>query len=311
MHDLSPPPVAALAAGDDQIQPFILESSGIRGRLLRLGPVADGILGRHAYPPPIAGLLAELLALAGTLSSLLKFEGFFTLQTSGDGPVTTMVADVTSDGVLRGYAGFDAARLAAVEPITAPVPQLLGRGHFAFTVDQGEDSERYQGIVALSGESLADCLQHYFLQSEQIQTGILLAAAQQAGAWRAAALVLQRLPEEALLAAADDADSWQRAMVLQASCTEAELLDPGLSAPDLLYRLFHQEGVRIFEPRPLVDGCRCSRDRLKVVLGSLPRDEVMAMRQDGQIVMTCQFCNQTYEFDAADLASIWAGPEDR
>ena len=289
------------------MQPFLLESSGIRGRLLRLGPAAEGILSRHAYPAALAGVLAELLALAGSLSSLLKYEGVFTLQTSGDGPVATMVADVTSDGVLRGYAGFDAPRLAAASPIAAPIPQLLGKGHLAFTVDQGEDSERYQGIVALSGESLADCLQHYFLQSEQSRTGILVASREAEAGWRSAALVLQRLPEEARQAPDQDEDSWQRAMLLQATCTTSELLDPNLAPRDLLFRLFHEEGVRVFEPRPLVDGCRCSRERLEVVLRSLPRDDVMALREDGKVIVTCEFCSKAYDFDSDALESIW-GP---
>lgn len=308
------------AAEVDLVQPFLLESSGIRGDLVRLGAVAGHIVTRHAYPPPLAKLLVEMLTLTAMLSSMMKYDGVFSLQTSGDGPVGLMVSDMTSEGHLRGYAGFDAARLAAevqVESDGAAAPgvaELLGKGHLAYTVDQGLDMERYQGIVSLSGQTLADCLQHYFLQSEQIQTGLIVASgndhgAGRDGAWRAAGLILQRLPEEAAGRAADavpDEDAWRRAMVLQASCTEAELLDPGLPVNDLLYRLFHEEGVRVFRRRPLAAVCRCSRGRLEDTLRSLPRGEIEDLKIDGEVVVTCEYCNRRYHFDEAALAQVYA-----
>ncbi len=309
MHVLTDGYTPAGDSGDDCVQPFLLESSGIRGRLLRLGPLLETILGRHQDPPAVALIMGEMLALTGALSSLLKFDGVFTLQTKGDGPVSMMVGDVTTDGDLRGYAAFDAERLppALAE---ASVPQLLGEGYLAFTVDPGGDSDRYQGIVELQGDRLADCLQHYFLQSEQVQSGILLAARQGPAGWRASALILQRLPEEAAAHGTGDKEAsdedWRRAMILQASCTEAELLDPALPAYDLLYRLFHEEGVRVFKPRPLTAGCRCSRTRLEQVLRTLPQDEVMDLREDGMVVVTCEFCRAAYKFDDSDLAKIYA-----
>ena len=315
----------------DLVQPFLLESSGIRGDLVRLGAVAEHIVTRHAYPGPLAGLLAEMLTLTAMLSSMMKYDGVFSLQTTGDGPVRLMVSDMTSKGHLRGYAGFDAARLAAVvegavvegavveaeagAEVAPGVAALLGQGHLAYTVDQGPDMERYQGIVALSGATLADCLQHYFLQSEQIQTGLIVVSGNgsgaQGGAWRAAGLILQRLPEEAGRAAAvaPDDDAWRRAMVLQASCTEAELLDPGLPVDTLLYRLFHEEGVRVFRRRPLVARCRCARRRLEETLRSLPRAEIEDLRVDGEVIVTCEYCNRRYRFDDAALVRIYAkGP---
>ena len=295
-------------AGDDAVQPFLLESSGIRGRILRLGPLLETILARHAYPDSISTLLGEMLALTGALSSLMKYEGVFTLQTKGDGPVQIMVADVTTEGDLRGYASFDGEALDAAALEQGLIPALLGKGFLAYTVDQSPHQERYQGIVELSGETLADCLQHYFLQSEQIQSGILLAAGRVEGAWRAAALILQRLPEEAAagLGAEPPEEDWRRAMILQSSCTYEELLDPNLSAHDLLYRLFHEEGVRVFNPRPLSSGCRCSRRRLEKVLATLPQDEVLELRVEGAVEVTCEFCNQAYRFDDADLTTIFA-----
>jgi molecular chaperone Hsp33 len=331
------PAVPDSVAEFDLVQPFLLESSGIRGDLVRLGAVAEHIVTRHAYPGPLAGLLVEMLTLTAMLSSMMKYDGVFSLQTSGDGPVRLMVSDMTSKGHLRGYAGFDAARLAAVvegpmvegaavegaavegaagAEVAAGVAALLGHGHLAYTVDQGPDMERYQGIVALSGATLADCLQHYFLQSEQIQTGLIVVSGNgsgaQGGAWRAAGLILQRLPEEAGRAAAvapDDDDAWRRAMVLQASCTEAELLDPGLPVDTLLYRLFHEEGVRVFRRRPLVARCRCARTRLEETLRSLPRAEIEDLRVDGEVIVTCEYCNRCYRFDDAALARIYTkGP---
>ena len=328
MPELIPKEVPVSAVAEfDLVQPFLLESSGIRGDLVRLGAVAEHIVTRHAYPGPLAGLLVEMLTLTAMLSSMMKYDGVFSLQTSGDGPVRLMVSDMTSKGHLRGYAGFDAARLAAVvegaavegaaveaagAEVAAGVAALLGHGHLAYTVDQGPDMERYQGIVALSGATLADCLQHYFLQSEQIQTGLMVASGNEGGArgggtWRAAGLILQRLPEEAGRAAPDDDDAWRRAMVLQASCTEAELLDPGLPVDTLLYRLFHEEGVRVFRRRPLVARCRCARTRLEETLRSLPRAEIEDLRVDGEVIVTCEYCNRRYCFNDAALARIYSG----
>jgi molecular chaperone Hsp33 len=302
-------PAAEPVAEFDLVQPFLLESSGIRGDLVRLGAAAEHIVTRHAYPPPLAGLLVELLTLTAMLSSMMKYDGVFSLQTSGDGPVGLMVSDVTTEGHLRGYAGVDAERLAALVDTEAGVAELLGRGHLAYTVDQGADMERYQGIVALSGATLADCLQHYFLQSEQIQTGLVVASGNRDGSWRAAGLILQRLPEETAGGAIEtepDEDAWRRAMVLQASCTDAELLDPALPVNDLLFRLFHEEGVRVFRRRPLVARCRCSRDRLAGTLGSLPRAEIEDLKIDGEVVVTCEYCGGRYHFDDAALAQIYA-----
>lgn len=296
----------------DLVQPFVLEVAGLRGRLVRLGPLADTILGRHDYPEIVAAYLAEMLALATLLSSMLKFDGVFTLQTKTDGPVGMMVVDLTSDGAVRGYADFDAERVAALSDSDAkslPVSAVLGTGYLAFTVDQGAETERYQGIVELLGETLGDCLQHYFRQSEQLKTALVLAAGQVEGQRRAGGLLLQQLPEDdplaAMIQANDEEENWRRAVILMASCSEAELLDPVLSPHELLYRLFHEERVRVFEPRALDAGCRCSRERIERILSTLPRDEVLSMKVEGEVTMTCQFCNVTYRFDQAALDQIY------
>ncbi len=311
----------------DAVQTFALESSGIRGDLVRLGDSLDRIVSRHDYPTALAALIGEMLALTAMQSSLMKYDGIFTLQTKGDGPVKMMVADATSEGHLRGYAGFDAERLetalarhgasGGAGPLA--IADILGGGYLAFTVDQGEHTERYQGIVELTGHSLSDCLQHYFKQSEQIRCGLIVAAAHVDGAWRAGGLILQRVPDQggsgrkshedlgaAPLEDSDEAEDWRRAMILQASCTPGELLDWDLPINDLLFRLFHEEGVRVFQRRPLVARCRCSRGRLEETLRSLPRAEVEDCKIDGEVVMSCQFCNQDYRFDAAALAQVYA-----
>lgn len=305
----------AVRGPDDVIQPFTVEATGVRGRLMRAGPLVDDILTRHAYPEPVARLLGEMLVLAGLLSSMLKYQGIFTLQIRADGPVALMVADLTSEGRLRGYAEFDAARVAeaesAAEGARPPLSALLGEGTMAYTVDHGA-SERYQGIVELRGETLADCLRHYFLQSEQIATGVHVALARVREAdgverWRAGGMLLQRLAEEAEPAAGEaleDEEAWRRAMILMSTCTDAELCDPSLTPHELLYRLFHEDGVRVFRERPLEAHCRCSREKVARVLASLPPEEVEDLKDDGVVVVTCQFCSATYRFDDADLAQL-------
>ncbi len=297
----------------DLIQPFVLEVPALRGRLVRMGPLVEEVLARHAYPGPVAALLGEMLALAGVLSSTLKFDGIFTLQTKSDGPVALIVVDMTATGELRGYAEFDGDKVAALEQAAGrgrpSARSLMGEGYIAFTVDQGPHTERYQGIVELSGEHLADCLQHYFRQSEQLKTAVKLAAGRVDGAWRAGGLVLQQLPEaeaDATTLATHEEDHWRRAVVLMASCTDRELLDPWLPDNDLLYRLFHDERVRVYRPRPLATGCRCSRERIERILRSLPREEVAEMKVGGEVVMTCQFCKVDFRFDEAALDQIYA-----
>lgn len=296
------------AGPDDLVQPFQIDPFALRGRLVRLGPTLDRILSQHDYPEPVAMLLGEAITLAVVLAGALKYEGVFTLQTKGDGPVKLMVADVSTTGAVRGYAQYDGARVDAAAGARASVPDLVGTGYIAFTVDQGEDTDRYQGIVELAGDTLAECAGHYFRQSEQIQAGIRLAVgrAGQGGAWRAGGLMLQRVPPEGGYGViADDVeDGWRRAMVLMSSATPDELVDPGLPARRLLFRLFHEDGVRVYDTHPLEARCRCSRERIETILRAFPADEIEDMRSEKQITVTCEFCNSHYVFDAADLGRL-------
>ncbi len=296
---------------DDIVQPFRIGPHALRGRLVRLGPAIDRILSQHDYPEPVAAILGEAITLAIVLAGALKYDGIFTLQTKGDGPVKLIVADVSTDGAVRGYAQYDRARVEAlrVAPGNSPsVPALLGGGYIAFTVDQGEHTERYQGIVELVGATLAECAQHYFRQSEQIQAGIKLAAARAGagGAWRAGGLMLQRVPPEGgFRVVADDVeDGWRRAMVLMSSATAAELVDPDLMPRRLLYRLFHEDGVRVFRTHALEARCRCSKERIARILRSFPKEDIEEMRQDAVTIVTCEFCNTRYDFAGEDLAPL-------
>ena len=292
---------------DDIVLPFQIKAPGLRGRLVRLGPSVDTILTRHDYPLPVAALLAEALALSATLSAALKYEGIFTLQLKGDGPVRMLVADVTSAGAIRGYAELSGELPAEDEVAASPVRSLVGKGYLAFTVDQGEHTERYQGIVELTGDSLTECIDHYFRQSEQFSAALQVTAGRnEAGRWRAGALMLQRLPDQEAIVSREERDeAWRRSVILMGSVTAPELLDPALAPAELLFRLFHEDGVRVYDQHALAFGCRCSRERAARILSSLPRVEVEELMVDGKVEVTCQFCNETHGFDRDEIAGFY------
>jgi len=297
---------------DDIVQPFQIDPFRLRGRLTRLGPALDAVLTRHDYPERVAAMLGEAIALAVALSGALKYEGVFTFQTKGDGPIRLMVADVTTSGAIRGYAQFDPAKLEQLgQDAVSSVPRLLGAGYLALTVDQGEHTERYQGIVALEGATLAECVHHYFRQSEQVEAGLKVAVARVAlpaggKAWRAGALMIERLPKaeggDSLREAEDD--GWRRAMALMSTSTAGELLDPGLPPAELLFRLFHEEGVRAYKPHDLAARCRCSRDRVERMLKALGVRELEDLKVDGRLVVTCEFCSASYVYDEEEIAAL-------
>src|SRR5689334_17387254 len=306
---------------DDLVQPFQIDSSGLRGRLVRLGPVLDEILTRHDYPEPVALMLGEAIALAAALAGALKYDGVFTLQTRGDGPIRLLVADVTSAGALRGYAQYDAEKLAkAIDAAPAgasglgdSVPRLLGAGHLAFTVDQGEHTDRYQGIVELQGATLAECAHHYFRQSEQVQAGIKVAVGRVgsngSARWRAGGIMLQRVPAVGGIFTRsieeEREEGWRKAMVLMSSSTSAELLDPALAPNDLLFRLFHEDGVRVYKPHALAAQCRCSRERVERILIQIGPAELDEMKlENGEVTVTCEFCSTTYRFAEDEIDEL-------
>lgn len=295
---------------DDHIRPFAVPALDLRGRVVRLGPLADAVISRHAYPEPIARLVGETLALTALLGSSLKFDGRFVLQAQSDGPISLLVADYANGGDLRAYCRFDADRVEADE-----VP--FGSGHLAFTIDQGADMQAYQGIVPLEGQSLTEAGEAFFRQSEQIPTRIALAAGEvlSFGAptsdWRSGGLFVQHLPEageaasfgdpEADAVAEQESDAWNEAGALIDTIEAHELLDPGLDADRLLYRLFHERGVRVFEAQPVNDQCRCSPERIEAMIAQFTEDEVRDMTVDGEIQVKCEFCGRDYRFDPNTL----------
>ena len=313
-------------AGDDHVVPFQVEGLDVRGRAVQLGPMLDAILERHHYPAPVARLLAEVVVLTVLLGTSLKFDGKFTVQTKGDGPVDLLVADFSTPENVRAYARFDQALLAkAVAAGETEPEQLLGKGVLAFTIDQGKFSQPYQGIVALDGTSLEDIAGVYFRQSEQIPTRVRLAAAElfdrdDAGKprhrWRAGGLVAQFLPEAPERMRQPDLhggdgdsgmrdhvedDAWAEARSLVETIDADELTDPLVGTERLLFRLFHERGVRVYEPKAVFDRCSCSRDKLKGVLQGFSAEEIEASQENGEIAVTCEFCSTTYRFEAAEI----------
>lgn len=284
---------------NDFLLPFILEKSAIRGRLVRLSRSIDQILRQHDYPDNVAEVVGQAVALAANLGTALKFDGVFTLQTKGDGLINLLVTDVTSDGALRSYARIDPEQSKEDMP-------LLGAGNLVFTVDQKETEERYQGIVELvEGDGLCESLQTYFKNSEQIPTGLLAYAKKDdAGHWRAACLMLQRMPRDGGEVVPSDTlieDDWLRSMMLMQTCTEQEILDYALSAEDLLFRLFHEEGVRVFDKKGFRHECRCNHERIVAMLKPMPKAEIESMLEDGKATVTCQFCSKCYNFTRDQL----------
>lgn len=329
---LEPPSDAA----DNLVMPFRLEASGALGRLGRLGSVVDSVLRRHDYPDAVSMVLGEALVLAAMLGAGLKNQSKFTLQTQTDGPIGFLVVTFDWPDALRGYATFDADWFAThtVDPASGNGP-LLGNGHLAMTIAPGGDTaqeqgQQYQGIVAMEGQSLRDAAHTYFLQSEQLPTAIHIAIAKHFGAdraedreaggdgwhWRAGGLIVQKLtweggkrraqvlPEQAndLPPDWDEDEDWARTRMLAETVEAHELTDPTLPSERLLYRLFHEEQVRAFEPKPMAERCKCSRERIEGVLARFPEDEIAEMeREDGAVHVTCEFCGRAYAFTADEV----------
>ncbi len=305
----------------DFVQPFQTETSRVSGRLVRLAATVDAVLKRHAYPDPVSETLGQAMALAALLGTALKFEGRLILQTKSDGPLGFLVVDFSTPGFVRGYASYDKDRYAALEAAgTLTQGDLMGRGHLAMTIDPGGDMQRYQGIVALDHATLTDAALAYFRQSEQLPTFLRLAVAREAGpdgawSWRAGGLLLQHVSpvggrtaeeqaaaEERGLLHGEEDDDWQRVAMLSATVEDHELVDPTLAPERLLYRLFHEEGVRVAPLQPIAEYCTCSRDRVHDFLKRFGPEQLADMKEaDGTIAVTCEFCSTRYPFRDEDL----------
>lgn len=294
---------------DDLVGAFQIEGEPVRGRLVRLGASIDEILSGHAYPEPVANLLGECCALAALVGSSLKFDGRLIVQAQGSGPVRYVVADYDTSGALRGYCRFDPDEVGkAAGGFARPGARtLLGDGVFIMTVDQGPAMDRYQGVTAIEGETLALCAEQYFAQSEQTPTRVRLAVGQSdigAGlTWRAGGVLIQNIAEDVARGSTEEA--WERTQALFETIGEDELIDPMLPSNTLLWRLFHEDGVRVFEDKPLRAFCRCSRDRILTVLRSFgPEEQAEMVEPDGQIHVTCEYCSRVYTVSPETLAQV-------
>ncbi len=303
---------------DDAVLLFEVDALDLRGRLTRLGPALDNVLAKHDYPTSVGKLLGEAIVLTTLLGSSLKFDGRFILQTQTDGPVSFLIVDFQAPDRLRAYARFDAKRLK--EGLDSGA--LLGKGHLAMTIDQGPDMSRYQGLVALEGGSLEDAAHEYFLRSEQIPTRVRLAVGEEwrggeasgpKHRWRAGGMLLQFLPkaperarqadlhpgdapEGSVTHTVEEDDAWIEGQSLIGTVEDIELIDPDLSGERLLYRLFHERGVRVFAPLPLRAQCSCSREAVSAMLASFAPGDRADMVKDGKVVVTCEFCSSVYQF---------------
>lgn len=272
----------------DTLQRFLFESNAIRGELVHLDSAFSAIRGQHAYPLPVSRLLGHALAASALLSATIKYHDSLILQARGSGAVQMLVAQCSANRSLRGLARW-----------TDPVPdagpgELCGTGDLVITIDPGSGGERYQGLVDLGGRTLAESLERYFAQSEQLATRLWLACDGEV----AAGMLLQRLPGEAL-----DPDAWNRVTRLGATLSDAELL--GLSVEEVRHRLFHEEDIRLFEPERTTFRCGCSRETIEAVLRSLGRAELEdILQQEGEIGVSCEFCNRHYRFDAVDAEHL-------
>ncbi len=314
-------------AWDDTVLPFQLDNADIRGRVARLDGVLNRVLAQHDYPPLIEALVAEMCLLTALIGQTIKLRWKLSLQVRGDGPARLIATDYYGPGEdgsparIRAYASFDAERL---DLLAVPFSQI-GKGYFAILIDQGEGNTPYQGITPIAGESLSACAETYFAQSEQLPTRFSLTygRSQLPGAgerWRAGGVMLQTMPkaspfvaseggsgEGGLLNAADildaeEGENWNRANILLDTVEEIELIGPSVQPTDLLVRLFHQEGPRVFDAQPVVFGCSCSDDKVRQSLSIYSAKDIAHMTTEkGIVTADCQFCGAHYEFDPATL----------
>ncbi|MCT4575135.1 MAG: Hsp33 family molecular chaperone HslO [Alphaproteobacteria bacterium] len=274
---------------DNILLPFMLEKTNVRGRITKLGSTVDDIINKHKYPKIVNKYLAELIAVCSSLAGMLKYEGIFTLQTSGDGEISMLVVDIDSNGNIRAYAKYNDN---IAEDLT--FEQALGKGYIAFTVDQAGNAKKYQGLVEIQQGSFEDCIKHYFESSEQVETSIKSYSEEVDGKWRAGSIIIQKLPEE------EKADFNETNIYLD-TCMDSELIDGSITSKDLLYRLFHELKVIIYDEKELHSKCRCSEAKILGFLKTLPENEIDSLIQDGKIDVNCEFCSTKYEFKKKDI----------
>lgn len=296
---------------DDLVTVFQIEDQPVRGRAVRLGAALDlaltGGQAKTRYPEPVARLLGEAMMIGALVARSLKFDGRLVVQCHGTnkGAVSLLMADCTTGGSVRGYARWDADMLREIllDNRNPGAETLLGGGTFSMTIDQGPDMDQYQGLAAIEGERLSDCAEHYYKQSEQVPTEIRLACGQvitpEGSHWRGGGMMIQRVAGD--VARGDTQESWDTARSLFGTLTDAELIDPDVGQNRLLFRLFHEDGVRIEETTRVDAKCRCSRERLLRTLASFEAEQLADIAEDGQITANCEFCGTDYAFALGDL----------
>lgn len=275
----------------DSLQRFLLENTPVRGEIVHLDATWRAVLERRSYPARLQSLLGEMMAAAALLSATLKFDGSLIMQMQGNGPVKLLVVEATSGQTLRATAKWDG------EIPQGDIAALLGEGRFVISIVPEGGAQTYQGIVGIEGDSVARVLEHYMAQSEQLETRMWLAS----DSHHAAGLLLQKLPA----APSQDADAWNRATQLGGTIKPDELL--ALPAAKIIHRLYHEEDVRLFDPRPVAFRCSCSRDRVTSMLRMLGREEVQSIIEERKSVeVECEFCGRHYAFDAVDAEQVFA-----
>lgn len=275
----------------DSLQRFLLENTPVRGEIVHLDATWRAVLERRSYPARLQSLLGEMMAAAALLSATLKFDGSLIMQMQGNGPVKLLVVEATSGQTLRATAKWDG------EIPQGDLATLLGDGRFVISIVPEGGAQTYQGIVGIEGKSVARVLEHYMEQSEQLETRMWLASDSR----QAAGMLLQKLPA----APSHDADAWNRATQLGGTIRPDELL--GLPATRIIHRLYHEEDVRVFDPRPVAFRCSCSRERVTSMLRMLGREEVQSIIEERRSVeVDCEFCGRHYAFDAVDAEQVFA-----
>ena len=301
--------IAEKIAWDDSLLPFQLDRADIRGRFVRLDGALNQILDQHNYPEPVAQLVAEAVVLTALIGQTVGFKAKLSLQIRGNGPIRLIATDYFAPedegeaGQIRAYASFDSEQVRAVDPFSQ-----IGKGMFAVLIDQGKGQAPYQGITPLEAGSLANCAETYFAQSEQLATRFALAIAK-GEKWRAAGLVLQHMPKASPLkvvaAPVDteaDAENWNRATIMLESVQQDEMIGPSVSPAELLYRLFHEDSPRVFDPQPVRFGCTCSEDKVRQSMSIYSAKDIAHMTTDaGTLTADCQFCGAHYVMDPTTL----------
>ena len=296
----------------DECTSFLIDDGLFVGRVARLDNVLKTIIHKHGYVKNVSVALSETTALAVLLANALKFEGLFTLQLQGNGPVSTIVADVTSDGKIRACANYDKEHLEKAwalrknEGEIEATPHLLGTGTLAFTIDDGKNNY-HQGVVDLQGKTLEECALRYFKQSEQIETMLKLFVEipkDEEGDWKAGGILLQRIPNYGgkNMDMENLAELKNEAEILMKSLKKEELFDKNLSLQEILYRLYHANKLVITKENSYEFKCRCSREKLLKTLRGFSEDELSSMLdENSKIKAKCGFCSEEYEFTIPEI----------